>query len=577
MDLLKLRRLLDEGKNVLDLPLRAVYYARVSTEKDEQLHSLQNQVEYFESFLEKRPQWTSVGGYVDEGLSGTSVEKRTHFLRMIEDARAGLFDLIVTKEISRFSRNTLDSIRFTQELLRYGVGVFFEADNICTFAPDAELRLTIMASLAQDEVRRTSERVKFGFRRSMEKGRVLGADNTPGYRKKDGVLTVEPKEAEFVRRVFHEYVGGTHGLRRLAVKLSEEGFTDRHGRVYSYASLRNIITNPKYKGHYCGRKYQTLDYRSHKVVRLDPSDWVTGRDERIPALVSEALWDEANRLLRTRGAVMKQHTRAVQSRYPFSGKLVCGTHGDSYHRIVVKSGSGQREGWVCRRYRLYGREKGCDSPILYSDELYAILAEVVSQLQLNRERIINELLVLYETYAEESDETGRLETLCAVLSTLERKKDKLLELYIETLITKEEFAARNDKMEEERRRVSSEIEKLETLKQRRHQEQDELSSLRETLTFLWDEAQTGGLFAKLLRRAVVRKTEDANRLQLELTLETGQRWLSELSHHKGKPSSHFLLYSETGISEYKMQKRFQRGRGGGNRELTYDIVLRWCG
>ena len=173
MDIYEIRSALQAGRSIYDLPLRVTYYARVSTEKDEQIHSLSAQVRYYSDFIKKCAAWTFVDGYVDEGLSGTSVRRRENFLRMIEDARQGRFDFIITKEISRFSRNTLDSIRYTQELLRCGVGVLFQSDNINTLVPDAELRLTIMSSIAQDEVRKISERVKFGFKRAIENGVVL--------------------------------------------------------------------------------------------------------------------------------------------------------------------------------------------------------------------------------------------------------------------------------------------------------------------------------------------------------------------------------------------------------------------
>ena len=152
MGIYEIRTALNAGKTIYDLPLRVTYYARVSTDKDEQRHSLSAQVHYYSEFIQQCSQWTFVEGYIDEGISGTSVGKRENFLRMIEDARAKRFDFIVTKEISRFSRNTLDSICYTQELLRCGVGVLFQSDNINTLMPDAELRLTIMSSIAQDEV-----------------------------------------------------------------------------------------------------------------------------------------------------------------------------------------------------------------------------------------------------------------------------------------------------------------------------------------------------------------------------------------------------------------------------------------
>ena len=173
MDLYNMRKEISNGKSIYDLPLKVTYYARVSSEKDEQLNSLSNQVFYFENHIKEISNWIYVDGYVDEGISGTSVNKRYSFKRMIQDSKKGKFDLILTKEVTRFARNTLDSISYTQELLKNQVGVYFESDNINTIMPDSELRLTIMASVAQDEVRKLSERVKFGFKRSIEKKRVL--------------------------------------------------------------------------------------------------------------------------------------------------------------------------------------------------------------------------------------------------------------------------------------------------------------------------------------------------------------------------------------------------------------------
>ena len=152
MDLYAIRNMLSQGKSIYDLPLRVTFYARVSTDRYEQLNSLENQVMYFENFIKEQENWIFVEGYVDEGISGTSVKKREDFLRMVDDAKKKKFDLILTKEISRFSRNTLDSIKYTQELLSCGVGVHFLSDNINTFQPDSELRLTIMSSIAQEEI-----------------------------------------------------------------------------------------------------------------------------------------------------------------------------------------------------------------------------------------------------------------------------------------------------------------------------------------------------------------------------------------------------------------------------------------
>ncbi len=183
MDLYSIRKLLLSGKSIYDLPLRVTYYSRVSTEKDEQKSSLENQEMYYKNKIQSIPNWKLVKGYTDSGITGTSTKKRNDFNEMIKDGLDDKYDLILTKEVCRFARNTLDTLQITRDLLQNGKGVIFELDNINTLETEGELRLTIMASLAQDESRRISERTKFGFSRSIEKGRVLG-NNSYGVTKK---------------------------------------------------------------------------------------------------------------------------------------------------------------------------------------------------------------------------------------------------------------------------------------------------------------------------------------------------------------------------------------------------------
>ena len=231
MDVRRLDEMQAQGRSIFDTELTVAYYARVSTDKDEQINSLGNQKRYFEDYIAANPHWRFAGGYVDEGISGTSVEGREQFLKMIEDAKRGRFDLIVTKEISRFARNTLDSLRYTRELLRCGVGVYFQNDNINTFDKDAELRLTIMSSIAQDEVRKLSERTRFGFKRAQENSVLLGQNNLFGYNKVDGRLEIVEPEAAVVREVFERYAAGDLGLRAIANDLDSRGVRGRQGKL----------------------------------------------------------------------------------------------------------------------------------------------------------------------------------------------------------------------------------------------------------------------------------------------------------------------------------------------------------
>ena len=194
MEIYQIRKALETGKTLYDLPLRVTYYARVSTDKDEQKNSLENQERYYREKILGVPKWTLVNGYIDNGITGTSTKKRKNFNEMIEDGKKDLFDLILTKEVCRFARNTLDTLQITRELLANGKGVIFELDNINTLETEGELRLTIMASLAQDESRRISERTKFGFKRAIEKGRVLGSSSIWGYEKDKCKLKKVPEE-----------------------------------------------------------------------------------------------------------------------------------------------------------------------------------------------------------------------------------------------------------------------------------------------------------------------------------------------------------------------------------------------
>lgn len=183
------------------MPLRVTYYARVSTKTDEQLNSIENQIETFTNKIQTNKNWTYVEGYVDN-VRGESAANRTSFLRMIEDAKMGKFDYIITKEISRFARDTIDSLSYTRELLRYGVCVYFQEDNIDTLDEDCEFRLTIMSGIAQDEVRKLSNRIKFGHKKAIENGTVMGNSCIYGYTKNNGRLEIEPKGAEMIKIIF---------------------------------------------------------------------------------------------------------------------------------------------------------------------------------------------------------------------------------------------------------------------------------------------------------------------------------------------------------------------------------------
>ena len=524
MTIRKLREQLRMGRSIYDLPLRVTYYARVSTEKVEQQGSLENQVQYYTEFIQKNPNWVFVQGYVDEGISGTSTYKRESFLRMIDDAHRGLFDFIITKEISRFSRSTLDSIQYTQELLDANVGVLFQNDNINTLDTDSEFRLVVMAGVAQDEVRKLSERLKFGFRQSIKNGHVLGNNRLWGYDKKDCKLTIIPEQAEAVRLIFELYATGKYGIRKISQELTRQGHTSLLGNEFNQLTIKHILTNPKYKGWYCGNKSQSLDYRTKRKAFLEESEWVMYPDPNIPAIVSEELWDRANAIFKQRSREVRTKATSYHNQYPYSGKIICGKHGTSFHRQSFQTQKGKTEFWRCKTYRQQGKE-GCSLPAIRTNEVDALLADLFQKVVTEKKQIIQ--LVL-DSIGESScgvDYSAQIGRIEVQISQIEEKKDKLLELSVADAITLQEFKERNGRFN---RQISAlEEQRMALCQQEQLQKSTEVDPKRLEKA-LWEELDfTNGIqsevVATILDHIVVLEQSDDKQIYLEIYLRLGQR------------------------------------------------------
>ena len=457
MDLYTIRNMLSQGKSIYDLPLRVTFYARVSTDRYEQLNSLENQVMYFENFIKEQENWTFVDGYVDEGISGTSVKKREDFLRMVDDAKKKKFDLILTKEISRFSRNTLDSIKYTQELLSCGVGVHFLSDNINTFQPDSELRLTIMSSIAQEEIRKLSERVRFGYKRSVEKGIVPGSNNIYGYTKNKGKLVIDEEQAKFIRLIFETYVSENIGVHRLGFKLFEEyGVTNYSGKPIAGTVIKNIIRNPKYKGYFCAHKETTVDYHDRKRKRFKRDEWIVYKDnETCPPIVSEELWDKANEIL---DAKSKKHDQINKNnkynKFPFSGLMHCHFDGATFVRVTYQIGKGdrsrRRKFWACNNYRIHGKKKteGCNSPVLYYEELVEVCKKILNMILVCQDDLISEINDMISDIRTKKDYKKEIKLIDEKLFKTNNEKKELIMMRMRKEIDLKEYNSLKDDLDE---------------------------------------------------------------------------------------------------------------------------------
>lgn len=527
MEVRKTRAELRGGRSVFDLPLRVTFYARVSTDQDEQINSLENQVQYYTELIQSKPNWTFVPGYIDEGISGGTTKKREDFNRMIQDAKAGLFDFIITKEISRFSRSTLDSIKYTQELLENNVGVLFQNDNINTLDTDSEFRLVIMAGVAQDEIRKLSERLKFGFRQAIKNGHVLGNDKLYGYDKKDCVMTINGEEAEIIRIIFDLYANQKLGTRSISKKLTEMGYTSREGNAFNTLTIRHILENPKYKGWYCGNKTQSLDYRTKKKVFLDESEWVMYPDPAIPAIVPEELWNRANALYKRRREEMMEHTsgESFQNRYPYSTKIICEEHGATFHRQVLESKKGKKEVWQCKVYRTHGRA-ACSAPQIRSSELDLILSEIFKELMKDKKAIIDSLVKVLNGVPKEVDYGKMRSRVEDEIGGINLKKDRLLDLSVAGALTVEEFKQRNDALNMQIQMLETQLDNIRGQEAKSADGNLNIPEIRRVLDreLSFEEGINTALVASILEKIIVKKESTKEKIHLDIFLKLGQQY-----------------------------------------------------
>lgn len=450
--------------SIYDIELNVAYYARVSTEKLEQQASIKHQEEHFEELIHSNNRWKFAGSYIDDGISGMHADKREEFQRMLKDAKLGKIDMIITKEISRFARNTLDSIQYTRELLSYGVCVWFQNDGINTIDDDSEFRLTIMAGVAQDEIRKLSSRIKFGHAQSIKNGVVLG-HRMYGYSNHQGKLELIPEEADMVRMVFRDYASGI-STPRIEKKLWNMGYRSFKGGKISRDVIKNIIRNPKYKGYYCGGKVKIVDMFTKKQEFLPQSEWVMFKDDgsRVPQIIDEITWEKANAYLRERGEAIKSRKTSFKSENIFTGKLFCANDGAPYwmkqHYIRGK----EDVRWVCS-YKIKNGAASCDSFGLAESELKEVIAELINKSSENIDSILEEYFeILQSSIKNIPDNKNEISRLEKQIDLLKQKREKILEYNLDGKISDDEFISRNKEYVKQIKQIESHILEIQNTK-----------------------------------------------------------------------------------------------------------------
>lgn len=490
--------------------LRVAAYCRVSTDKNDQLNSLASQIKYFTEYINGHEGWQLCEVYYDEGISGTSIKKRAGFNRMISDAQAHKMNLILTKEVSRFARNTVDTLSCTRRLKELGVGVLFMSDNIDTRDKDGELRLTIMASIAQEESRKTSERVKWGQKRRMEQGVVFGRDLL-GFFVDKGQLILNPTEAETVKLIFNKFIIEGKGTYIIARELGEAGIPPKRSKKWSNTAILRILRNEKYVGDLCQKKTYTPDFLSHsKKYNRGQEEMVYIKDHHQP-IIDRDMWERTQAELKRRSPCAERKSKH-SGRYWCSGKLFCGECGRSFVSRTknLKSGEVYRA-WRCNSAAIHGARKtdeagntiGCDSASINDKVLAAGVAQVLKALQGNKDVLIREILQEIKE-AQDYDRGINTAPLYEKIRNLNEKKRRTIDLALDRTITKEDLKRQNDYYDSQIRELTARITAAKNLNAFRLEQAGSISAYMYEINRVLDfDSKDTLLFREIVGRIIV--------------------------------------------------------------------------
>lgn len=417
---------------------RVAGYARVSTDSDEQFTSYEAQVDYYTNYISQRTDWIFAGMYADEGISGTNTKNRDGFNNMINDALSGKIDLIITKSVSRFARNTVDSLTTVRKLKDAGVEVYFEKENIWTFDSKGELLITIMSSLAQEESRSISENVTWGHRKRFADGKVsIPYGNFLGYDKgPDGNLMINKEEAKIVKKIYKYYLEG-NSFYKIAKKLTSEGILTVQGKKkWSAGPVKNVLTNEKYKGDALLQKSFTVNFltKEKKINEGEiPQYYVEKNHEPI---IEPEVWDFVQELIKN----TPKNKNDI-----FSSKIVCGCCGSFYGAKTWHSNSKyKRTIWRCNnKYSKKGNP--CKTPHLYEEDIKKAFIDSVNKLVFNKGHIIDDLKLLEDIF-DTTELNKALEDSVKKMNALKEKIEKLIDENSKVSSDQIEYAKKYEKL-----------------------------------------------------------------------------------------------------------------------------------
>lgn len=504
---------------------RVCAYCRVSTDSEEQKESYANQLSHYTEKIQSNPNWEFVDIYADEGISGTSDKKRNDFLRMIDDAKAGKIDKILTKSISRFSRNTVVLLEKVRELREKGIAVVFEKENINTLESSGEIFLTIFSSIAQDESRNISENSKWGIVQGFKEGKVYcNTTRFLGYDKdENGELVINEKEAEIVRRIFREYIEGK-SYQAIGKGLEVDGIPTVTGnKKWWDSSITKILTNEKYYGALLQQKTITVDYLTKKRVvnngHVDQYFLENNHDPIIPKEIFEQVQAEKKRRAELKG-YKEENKHRYTSKYPFSGKLTCGCCNNIFKRRTWNSNNvSKKVVWQCKTYVMEGKE-ACDAKAVDETELQDAFVRVFNRIKEGQGEFIQKLNENIEKVLLKKVDEAQGQQIEAEIEKWKQELKGLVQLQLKGNMDAEVY-------QEEQVRIGQELEKLREQKQEIEEIQETREQYKERVKEIIEVfKQKEGLLEQFddgIFNALVEKIEILSPAHFVFVLKSGMR------------------------------------------------------
>lgn len=451
--------------NIITDRLRVCAYCRVSTGDEEQLNSYKSQKKYYNEKINSNSLWTFAGIYADEAITGTLDYKRNEFMRMITDAMEGKIDVIITKSISRFARNTLDTLKYVRRLKERNIAVIFEKENINTLEMSGEFLLTILSSIAQQESESISGNVKLGLKMKRERGELVGFNHCLGY-EYDTVskkIEIDQDEAEIVKYIFNRYCEGA-GSTIIARELTESGYIPpKGGKKWAESTVRGIIRNEKYKGDVLQGKTFTLDPITHKrMVNKGEEDkyYIENNHE---AIIPNEIYEKAQQILSKRsGAVETGRRKGNYSRkYTFSSRIFCGFCGSVFVRRNLYSGTKHALNvWQCMDYVKKGKIICPDSKAIREKIIEDCFVEAYELLCKNNKEVMNKFINRIDSFLKENNTKNILQKLETKKQGIESKINSLINLMIDGTIDKEIFSKKKIELNKKIKKIEKEQELL---------------------------------------------------------------------------------------------------------------------